>query len=1079
VKRQIKYLAVIFCVLLWHFNARAQSITTIVYKDTFAPEFFDFSKAPVKLYPQKFITKTNVTKKRISKKNTYNLQLRTVSLKDSFSVKNGQYNNKKIPFGFEAHEITNVQVKEMPDLHYKDRAHSNIKYLDRAHGLFSNVIIDINQSPDGRIWLLSEHEGLGIYNSRKLTHLTMRSGLPSDNLRTSFLDSKGNMWIATDNGICYIKDNKIYTPRNQIDYWVFSITEDAEGSIWFGTFKNGLFKIEKDTLVSINSSYISGSKVHALHTDKDNNLWIGTDNFGIVRYNGKTYKNHIFYEQRNEDSCIDIHENEHGLWFSFFDAPLILYNNNEFLECTFNNKTYFRIFNISENNSGLWLADYLSGVYRLDFAEKEITLYTEDNGIGTYAVYGVFADNNENIWVYTFLRGVYRIDRQPFSLNNVSTEIPLKVARDISTIGEQVWYAPDGGKLTKQEGDFIYQYVNTPIDDEAPFAYYYDAHFTAPDIAWIPAFGQGILYFTAQNFTFYIFEKLKYFTLVSSFDDEVFYFTTNNNGLVKYEAGSFSTIDKTHGLASHSINCITHDSRGNVWIGYLNAGIGIISDNSIAHIDTSHGLSDNRVNDIYEDDKKRIWLACENGLNIIQNNKIAKLDLGNGFTSSQLVAVNQDKYGNFWIMARYGIIKLTETKANTFNVKNYGPSYGLYMNDFLYDIEFLPNDNIVFCKQSGFVNYNPKFDKPEKTEPILNIDKIIFNRDTLIYPEMNKREIFEIDAGTGFFAEFTGVLWNNEGSLRYFYSLINSKNDTVLYGSAIDNSLQIHGVKSGKYTLVIETKSLEGLSDSLSLNLNFLPYWWQTFAAKAGLVFLMALLVWLSVQLTLRRQKIYRQRLEAEVQNKTKELVEKNRINEALLSEVHHRVKNNLQKISSLIYLNLGFISNRKHRNILLEVDLRLYTMALIHEMLYSKSDFDNIPIKDYLNELLGSIEDILNSGQYDINYLIDIHDETFNVSNCVTLGMFTNEAVTNAIKYAFKNTAQPEIRVSFVKQDGYFIYSIKDNGCGIETGKKSKENSFGMKLFDIFARQVDAKLSIISENGTEIKLLIPEKSLK
>lgn len=247
---------------------------------------------------------------------------------------------------------------------------------------------------------------------------------------------------------------------------------------------------------------------------------------------------------------------------------------------------------------------------------------------------------------------------------------------------------------------------------------------------------------------------------------------------------------------------------------------------------------------------------------------------------------------------------------------------------------------------------------------------------------------------------------------------------------------------------------------------------------NVGIVIALLLAIFVIFLINNKRKKKYRQRLEAEVLRQTKELVEKNRINEALLSEVHHRVKNNLQKISSLIYLNLDFITHKKQRDVLLEIDLRINTMALIHEMLYSKSDFENIPIKEYLQELQTSIDNTLNGGRRDINYVYDIQADTLSISNSATIGMFTNEALTNAIKYAFKNTAQPEIKISLIKHPRHYIFSIKDNGCGIASEKKNRENSFGMKLFDIFARQIGAELSIISENGTELSLKIPEKSL-
>jgi two-component sensor histidine kinase len=174
----------------------------------------------------------------------------------------------------------------------------------------------------------------------------------------------------------------------------------------------------------------------------------------------------------------------------------------------------------------------------------------------------------------------------------------------------------------------------------------------------------------------------------------------------------------------------------------------------------------------------------------------------------------------------------------------------------------------------------------------------------------------------------------------------------------------------------------------------------------------------------------------------------------------------------------MDFIENENQKNILQEVDLRLNTMALVHEMLYSKNELDAIPLKEYIEELVTTIDRTINTNDIQINYIFDIQQISLNISNSINLGMFVNEAVTNAIKYAFVNIKNPEIRIELILKDNFYVFKIKDNGIGIDNTKKTKENSFGIKLFDIFARQIDAQLEIISKNGTEISLSIPPENL-
>jgi len=193
---------------------------------------------------------------------------------------------------------------------------------------------------------------------------------------------------------------------------------------------------------------------------------------------------------------------------------------------------------------------------------------------------------------------------------------------------------------------------------------------------------------------------------------------------------------------------------------------------------------------------------------------------------------------------------------------------------------------------------------------------------------------------------------------------------------------------------------------------------------------------------------------------------------EVLLKEVHHRVKNNLQIVSSLINLQSSEIDNENLRNKFLEIQARIKAMAIIHELLYTEETYNKINAKDYLLNLISYLY-----GIYEINYQkIKLEKEIDNIElpieKAITLGLIANEIITNAFKYAFPDNRSGYLRIIF-KQLGNskVIFEIRDNGIGMqETFNLASSKSLGMQLIYIISKQIKADFEFSSQNGCEYK---------
>lgn len=199
---------------------------------------------------------------------------------------------------------------------------------------------------------------------------------------------------------------------------------------------------------------------------------------------------------------------------------------------------------------------------------------------------------------------------------------------------------------------------------------------------------------------------------------------------------------------------------------------------------------------------------------------------------------------------------------------------------------------------------------------------------------------------------------------------------------------------------------------------------------------------------------------------------------EVLMREIHHRVKNNLQVVTSLLNLQSHYIEDEKAFSAVQAGRNRVQSMALIHQFLYRDvSNLTSLRIKDYISELLTYIEDSNQKETAGITLQQNIADAELDIDTVVPLGLIINELVTNAYKYAFEGRSSGTIRVSFTRQpdtEGYLL-RVADDGIGMkEELSRQKNRSFGYRMIRAFTEKLEGKLTIDTEKGTVVSLFIP-----
>ncbi|HEX8023278.1 sensor histidine kinase, partial [Mucilaginibacter sp.] len=192
-----------------------------------------------------------------------------------------------------------------------------------------------------------------------------------------------------------------------------------------------------------------------------------------------------------------------------------------------------------------------------------------------------------------------------------------------------------------------------------------------------------------------------------------------------------------------------------------------------------------------------------------------------------------------------------------------------------------------------------------------------------------------------------------------------------------------------------------------------------------------------------------------------------------LLKEVHHRVKNNLQIVMSLLNTQSAFLKNNAALAAIRESQNRVQAIALIHQKLYSSSNVAYIDIAVYISELVSYLADCYSAHERGIRFEQQIEAVKMDVAQAVPVGLMLNEAITNAIKYAFPNR-RGYINISLgVLDDNNMMLNIADDGIGLPEDFDIKEaSSLGMEMMKALSKQLGGSFKMENNNGVVITLI-------
>lgn len=302
------------------------------------------------------------------------------------------------------------------------------------------------------------------------------------------------------------------------------------------------------------------------------------------------------------------------------------------------------------------------------------------------------------------------------------------------------------------------------------------------------------------------------------------------------------------------------------------------------------------------------------------------------------------------------------------------------------------------------------------------------------------------------------------------YQLYKSLSDSVFKGekSKQINSLQVE-FESEKKDRNIDLLTQEAKLQKIQIhNDTIIKY---VFIGGVLVLFLFLALLYNSFRLKKKKNEeleIKRQQINDQNELNKKMLIEK----EWLLKEIHHRVKNNLQIVISLLNTQSAYLDNEDALMAIQNSQHRMHAMSLIHQKLYQSDNLANIDMSWYIYELINYMKECFDTDKK-INFVLDVEKTYLDVAQAVPMGLIINEAINNAIKYAFPSDRKGEVIIA-LKNTGANNYKllIADNGVGLpEHFEDTERDSLGMNLMIGLSDQIDGTFDMKNDNGLKITI--------
>lgn len=972
----------------------------------------------------------------------------------------------------------------------------NTKTWALEEGLPQATITTLVQDHQGYLWL-GTSGGLSKFNGVKFQNFSTQQGLCSNKITALFIDRSGFLWIGTaDRGICRYDGTSFKTfpsqsgvALQQLTGSITGIAQAQDGTIWLSTARGLAFLQDGHFNVLPPRPGLPARSYSTILIDRSGNFWLGTLGDGLYRYNGKTGERFALEQGLGNKIIYSLYQTRNGeIWIGHFGG-ISKYAGKRFVSITppgdpnLNRAMAFT--ELPENR--LFMAMDGGGIFWLH--QGKFVKYNTGNGLPSNYVNTLLTDSEGNLWAGTTGGGLMRYTPNGFSFFGAPEGLKNENITAIHQPGKKtVWLGTYGGGLGKFDGE-NFSWLNQ--DDGL-------ASNNVSDIKTDPA---GNLWIAT------------------------------NQGLSCYNGKTFKNYTQSNGLIYDVVNCCLPEADNQVWIG-TNGGLSYFDGTRFKNYRIPNNREANYITCIFRDRQNRLWLGTRGGIYQFRDGQfVLKPELQN-LHLTDIQAIAQDPYNNLWFTAfNQGLLRYTpEAKANRvqlitdqdglvtecvtalgvdtldnlwigtikgltrLNLKSYQNEQQVALEHFgaaegLRGIEInanaianAPDGSLWFGTVKGLSKFNPFITPVSKCLPKLSLLNIrLFlqetNWDSLgfhVNPVTGLPEDLNLKYEQNYLSfDYHGICLTNPDKVTYTHKLEGF--DKAWSTPSNEANTTYSNLAPGKYVFKVKACTTDGICNPQDIEYAFsiIPPFWSKDRIIGMLVLAGALLAFGLARWREKNLIRLNTLLETKVEQRTRLLEKENTEKEILLKEVHHRVKNNLQIITSLLNLQTRHVSDPAVLDSIREIKDRIKSISMLHQRLYQREELAALDLSEYVQTLCRSLFASYGVSEDRVRLQFDIPPLNLDIDTALTLGLIVNELVSNTLKYAFPDQRSGTLLIELLRvTETEYTLTISDDGTGLPDNFEEKmATSFGLQLVSSLIKKLHGKLKFYSEGGTQIRL--------
>ncbi|WP_181163663.1 ligand-binding sensor domain-containing protein [Pontibacter mangrovi] len=908
-------------------------------------------------------------------------------------------------------------------------------------GLPSHNISTLFEDSRHRLWIGTSDAGLVQFNGASFTQIGEQQGLRAQAIRAIAEGRAKQLWLAAENGVYNLKGDRAakYAPLPALSYTAIAFA--PSGDLWAGTQDSGLYCVSGTKVLhfTAQNSALPHNSITALSVDQDGEVWIGTaQGMARARRTGLS-EQHLPGQLDNSYVTSFTHDSYGNLW-------------------------------VGLQRDGL-----------LKYAEGTFTHLTRRNGLRTSRITALATDSEGNVWIGTNGYGLHEY-RAPwflhfFEFGGISEPRVTAVGRDSDGT---VWFGTDEGELAQllpqgpqwrpsvpwPRGATLYSFL--PVGK--------DMWVSSSNGIWRLSDNGAKRYASQQGLPSHDVYKG-----VADAEGNLYFATAG--GVVQLQQDSLHVLPGPS--ANIRANTIFRDSKGRLWAG-TDQGVFLVQQGQLVVPPRLQDVALREVRSITEDKTGTLYFAAFNtGLVMLQPDRVKVFTSAEGLPNEAVKSILADSADNLWIATNRDVLKVKLPllrQQGKFVYRTYTSLSGFRGLEVCDNALLQHQDgSMLFGTTKGLSQYLPKLDRQNKEYPSLVLMDVMLHSNFTDWKALGQK----VDSTTGLplnlrlphtqnhlSFNFHGICLSGPEQVKYKYRLLGY--DSAWSQETKRSFTTYANLSPGTYTFELLACNNDGFWTPKPLTYTFaiVPPIWRREWFVGVLLLVMAGAVLSVVRLRERSLIKMNSLLELKVDHRTRLLERQNREKEILLQEIHHRVKNNLQIVISMLNLQARHVQDPEAQEVMQALRSRVRSMSLLHERLYRHNDLEQINLEEYFLEICESLYASYGVSMDRVALELDIPYTKVDIDEAITLGLIVNELVSNTLKYAFPKEAPGLLRIELVKHDEVqYTLTVSDNGRGLPDDfftKQQKGQSFGLKLVQSLSRKLEGNISFYNNHGTK-----------